>query len=226
MQSDQKTLRLPFSDELETQVDQAFAAGVEKISCELPTAQREQLDRLRSLGFRLEGVLKNPPGADGANRDATLLGLQKKEWELARKEEARAWLGRSCEERFTITREQIREFSEVSGDRNPIHLDDQAAKAAALPGVISHGILAASAFSRLLAERLPGPGTIYISQTLQFMKPVFPGAALTVRLEVVSAIGRRLILKTRLLGPDNQCLLEGEAEVLAPKRPLSKAKGP
>ena len=72
----------------------------------------------------------------------------------------------------TITEEMINNFAKVSGDFNPIHVNEQYAKKTIFKKRISHGMLVASFISRVIANKLPGPGTIYLSQNLSFKHPV------------------------------------------------------
>ena len=74
-----------------------------------------------------------------------------------------------------ITQKDIALFSEVSGDRNPVHLDEEYAQQTIFGKRIAHGMLTASLISAVIAEQLPGHGTVYLSQTLKFIRPVLPG---------------------------------------------------
>ena len=75
----------------------------------------------------------------------------------------------------TITGEDILLFADASGDANPVHVDQQYALTKQFGGRIAHGMLTASVISAAIAGRLPGPGTVYLSQNLKFMRPVCPG---------------------------------------------------
>src|SRR5512132_4746266 len=85
-----------------------------------------------------------------------------------------------------ITDHMIRTFAEISGDTNPIHLDDAYASTTRFGRRIAHGMIAAGLISATLANDLPGPGTVYLSQTLQFKGPVYPGDSITATVEVKS----------------------------------------
>ncbi|MCF3974599.1 MaoC family dehydratase [Paracoccus salsus] len=118
-----------------------------------------------------------------------------------------------------VTDRDIALFSEVSTDRNPVHLDDDYARDTIFEGRIAHGMLTAGLISAVIGEQLPGHGTVYLGQTLKFMAPVRPGDV--VRAEVtVDSIDhgrRRVTLATRCLVGDT-VVLKGEAVVLAPSR--------
>jgi 3-hydroxybutyryl-CoA dehydratase len=116
----------------------------------------------------------------------------------------------------TITDADIRGFAEATGDTNPVHLDDAYAKASRFGGRIAHGMLTAGLVSAVLANRLPGPGTIYVSQTLAFKAPVRPGDTVTAEVEVVEVRGRRVRLATQARLADGTVVLAGEAVVLVP----------
>jgi len=116
----------------------------------------------------------------------------------------------------TITDEDIRAFAELSGDRNPVHLDDEYAAATRFGRRIAHGMLAASLVSATLANELPGRGSVYLSQTLRFVAPVFPGDTVTARVEVTKVREDKPIvtLETVCTNERGERLIEGEAVVL------------
>ena len=92
-------------------------------------------------------------------------------------------IGQSAFFEKCITDEEVRKFAEISGDDNPVHLDDEYAKDTLFGKRIVHGILVSSLISKVIGTQLPGNGTIYLSQNLKFLKPVYVGE--TVRAEVV-----------------------------------------
>ena len=116
----------------------------------------------------------------------------------------------------TITDEMIRLFADLSGDHNPVHLDDAYARTTRFGRRIAHGMIAAGLISATLANDLPGPGTVYLSQTLQFKAPVFPGDTITTIVEVKSIRPDKPIvtLATFCKNQDGKVVLEGEAVVL------------
>lgn len=132
--------------------------------------------------------------------------------------EDRFAVGESDELEVSLSREDIDRFATASGDRNPVHLDDEAARAAGFEGRLAHGMLGAALFSRLLGTRFPGPGTIYLGQSLRFLAPVYPDRPLRVRVEILSRQRNRATLLTRLSLLDGTPLIEGEAEVRLPRR--------
>lgn len=122
--------------------------------------------------------------------------------------------------RNVVTKEKVAAFAEISGDHNPIHLDEAYAATTPFGGCIAHGVFTASFVSAVIATRLPGPGSIYISQTLSFRAPVMIGATVETTIEVLELIerGRRVKLKCECR-VDDKVVLTGEAEVKATAKP-------
>jgi 3-hydroxybutyryl-CoA dehydratase len=116
----------------------------------------------------------------------------------------------------TITDEMIRAFADLTGDHNPVHLDDAYAATTRFGRRIAHGMIAAGLISATLANDLPGPGTVYLSQTLQFKAPVFPGDTVTATVEVRAVRPDKplVTLATTCAKQDGTVVLEGEAVVL------------
>jgi acyl dehydratase len=119
----------------------------------------------------------------------------------------------------TISDEMIRSFANLTGDTNPVHLDDAYAAGTRFGRRIAHGMIAAGLISATLANDLPGPGTVYLSQTLQFKAPVYPGDTITTTVEVKGVRPDKPIvtLSTICINQDNKVILEGEAVVLVSK---------
>ena len=118
-----------------------------------------------------------------------------------------------------ITQNDILLFSKVSGDENPVHLDEEYAKQSIFGGRIAHGMLTASLVSAVIAEQLPGHGTVYLSQTLKFIRPVYPSQLVktTVLVKNIEYTNRRVTLNCECK-VDGKEVLTGEALVLAPSR--------
>ena len=88
-------------------------------------------------------------------------------------------VGDSAEITKTIEQADIHAFADVTGDHNPVHVDEEFAKTTRFRRRIAHGMLTASLISAVLANKLPGEGSVYLGQTLQFVAPVFPGDRVT-----------------------------------------------
>ena len=118
-----------------------------------------------------------------------------------------------------ITQNDILLFSKVSGDQNPVHLDKEYAQKTIFGQRIVHGMLTASLISAVIAEQLPGHGTVYLSQTLKFVRPVLPGQFVTTTVLVthIEYSNRRVTLDCECK-VDEKIVLAGEALVLAPSR--------
>jgi 3-hydroxybutyryl-CoA dehydratase len=110
-------------------------------------------------------------------------------------------------------------FAEISGDRNPIHLSEHFAAKTPFGGRIAHGLYTASLISAVIGTRLPGPGAIYLSQTLNFKAPVKIGDTVIASVEVVEIVekGRRVKLHCKCRVGDT-VVLDGEALVKVPTR--------
>lgn len=121
-----------------------------------------------------------------------------------------------------VTSSDVVAFAEISGDRNPIHLSEDFAAKTPFRTRIAHGVYTASLISAVIGTRLPGPGSIYISQTLRFMAPVRIDDVVDTSVEVIelSERGRRAKLRCACMVGDT-LVLEGEAEVKVPGRPAA-----
>ena len=115
-----------------------------------------------------------------------------------------------------ITDEMIHLFAGLTGDTNPVHLDEEYAAGTRFGRRIAHGMIAAGLISATLANDLPGPGTVYLSQTLQFKAPVYPGDTITTTVEVKSVRPDKPIvtLITSCKNQSDTVVLTGEAVVL------------
>jgi 3-hydroxybutyryl-CoA dehydratase len=119
----------------------------------------------------------------------------------------------------TVTDEMIHTFATLTGDTNPVHLDDAYAATTRFGRRIAHGMIAAGLISAALANDLPGPGTVYLSQMLNFKAPVYPGDTITATIEVKALHASKPIatLATTCANQDGAVVLEGEAVVLYEK---------
>lgn len=110
-------------------------------------------------------------------------------------------------------------FAEVTGDRNPIHLSEHFAARTPFGGRIAHGLYTASLISAVLGTRLPGPGAVYISQTLNFRAPVRIGDTVSVEVKVAELIeGKRRARLACVCSVEGEVVLDGEAWVKVPSR--------
>ena len=115
----------------------------------------------------------------------------------------------------TITEADILMFCAVSGDINAVHVDEEFAKTTPFGGRIAHGMLSAGLISAVLGNRLPGPGTIYLGQSLKFKAPVRPGDTVTATLTIKEVLveKKRVVLDT-VCTVGGKPVIEGEATVM------------
>jgi 3-hydroxybutyryl-CoA dehydratase len=115
----------------------------------------------------------------------------------------------------TITDKMVRQFAELSGDHNPIHLDEEYAKTTRFGRRIAHGMISGAIISRALGAEL-GPGGIYLAQTMKFMSPVFIDDVLTVELYVASFREERGIgiIETNIKNQRGELVVKGEATIM------------
>lgn len=130
-------------------------------------------------------------------------------------------IGRTATVSETITDRHINAFAELSGDRNPLHLDDAWAARSRFGGRIAHGALTAGLVSRVLGMELPGTGSVYLGQTYRFTAPVRPGDTVHARAEVIALdpARRRVRLKTTCHNQRGEQVLEGEALMMVDEVP-------
>lgn len=119
----------------------------------------------------------------------------------------------------TISETDVYLYAGITGDLNPAHIDEQHAKESLFQTRIAHGMLTAGLVSAVLGMKLPGPGTIYLAQTLKFTAPVHFGDTLTATAEVAEILTekKRVKLTTTVTNQEGQVVLEGEALVKPPK---------
>ena len=128
-------------------------------------------------------------------------------------------VGMSAAYSKTVTESDIAKFAEVSGDNNPLHLDEAFAKTTRFKERIAHGMLSAGFISTILGTKLPGPGSIYLSQSLSFTAPVKIGDTVTARAEItdIRRDKKRVTLATTCVVGET-VVIQGEALVMVPSR--------
>ena len=117
----------------------------------------------------------------------------------------------------TVTDSDIKAFAGISGDRNPVHLDEVYAESSRYKKRIAHGLMTASYFSALFGTKIPGEGCVYVSQSLQFKRPVYIGDTVTATVEVtgINLEKKRVFFKTTCK-VKNKVVTDGEAELFVP----------
>jgi len=130
-------------------------------------------------------------------------------------------VGDSAEFGKTVSESDIYLYAGITGDFNPAHINEAYAQKTFFKTRIAHGMLTAGFISAILANQLPGPGTIYIKQELKFLAPVRIGDTITAKVEVIEVIAEknRLRVKTTCTNQEGTQVLDGEALVSPPKPP-------
>lgn len=129
-------------------------------------------------------------------------------------------LGQESRLVITVTEADIVKFAEISGDTNPVHLDADYAAATMFKERISHGMLTAAYISAVFGTQLPGPGAIYVTQSLKFTAPVKIGDTVETTVKITSLVPekKRAIFETTC-SVGGKPVLTGEAELMVPRRP-------
>jgi acyl dehydratase len=117
----------------------------------------------------------------------------------------------------TITDADVKNFAGISGDNNPVHMSDEYAEKSRFKKRIAHGLMSATYFSALFGTRIPGPGCIYVSQSLVFKRPVYLNDTVTatVTVKAIDIEKRRVFFKT-VCKVKNKVVIDGEAEIHIP----------
>jgi 3-hydroxybutyryl-CoA dehydratase len=129
------------------------------------------------------------------------------------------YLGEKAEFSKTISESDVYLFAGITGDLNPLHVNEEFAKTTKFKKRIAHGMLSSSLICTVLGTKLPGNGTIHISQSLNFLKPVFIGDTVTVKLEVIERIIEKPYLKIncQIFNQFQDLIIDGFAVVKPPK---------
>lgn len=129
-------------------------------------------------------------------------------------------LGMHASLETTVAEGDIQFFADITGDRNPVHLDEAYAANTPFKGRISHGMLTASYISAVFGMRLPGPGAIYVTQTLNFRRPVWINDRITTTVTVAELFPRkrRVLFECVCKNAEGKVVLQGEAMLMVPER--------
>lgn len=193
-----------------------------RLECEVLSFNKAVVDFHVRHGFDIEGVKKNAYERDGKRHSIYQLAMLRHKWEkhvaplFGRRGGVRATLaGLRLEWTDQIDAETVDKYSDTTGDDNPVHLDDASARNAGFDKRISHGMLLGGLISRYFATQFPGAGTIYLSQNLKFMAPVYVGDSVNHQLRVEWHFGGKIGVTTVSKVGDKRCV-EGEAVLLMP----------
>ena len=122
-------------------------------------------------------------------------------------------VGQRATRSLTLTEEHVRKYAEITGDRNPLHFDPDFAAGTRFGKLVVQGGLTTGLLHALVAQDLPGPGTVFLSQNWKFTSPVFIGDTITAEAEVVSVHPTKPVtqLSIKVRRQDGETVLEGEA---------------
>jgi acyl dehydratase len=124
-------------------------------------------------------------------------------------------VGQSAEYSKVVSDEDVKAFAKITGDFNPVHMDEAAAAKSRFGGRIAHGMLSGGLVSAAIANKLPGEGSIYLAQTMRFTAPVRIGDTITVYLTVLELLSKKRVrLATVCKNQNGETVLDGEATIL------------
>jgi 3-hydroxybutyryl-CoA dehydratase len=128
-------------------------------------------------------------------------------------------VGAAAEVARTISESDVYLYAGITGDMNPAHTNEEWAKQTVFEKRIAHGMLVCGLISNVLGNQLPGPGTIYLSQTVKFLAPVHFGDTITARVEVMEKREKkRVVLRTTCVNQKGETVIDGEAVVSPPRK--------
>ncbi len=128
-------------------------------------------------------------------------------------------VGERASVRRTITETEIILFAGISGDVNPAHVDEEWGKGTRFEGRVAHGLISAGLISAVLGTKLPGPGTLWLEQSLRFLQPVRPGDTVNAEVEITEVLPKgRLRFKATCTNQSGAVVIDGEGVVSAPRK--------
>ena len=124
-------------------------------------------------------------------------------------------IGQEHRESHLVSQEEINSFAQLSGDKNPLHIDPEFAKHSIFGKPIAHGVFGLSLISAALGMNFPGFGTIYMGQDAKFFKPIFIGEKVEICLQVkeIKPEKKRMVISTQVIKENGEVAIEGEAKV-------------
>lgn len=126
------------------------------------------------------------------------------------------YVGQKAEASKCFTMEDVLQFAELSGDNNPLHVDEAYAEQGRFGRCVVHGILVSGLISKVLGTQLPGEGSIYLEQNLSFRKPVYVGDTVTARIQITEIQQEKkiVVLETNVYDQAEHCIILGTAKIL------------
>ena len=125
-------------------------------------------------------------------------------------------IGDNHKEEFIITQEMVNRFAELSGDKNPLHIDKKFAAKTRFKKPIVHGLFSVTSFGKVMGTKFPGPGSIHVAQNLSFKKPLYPDEKYYVYIELISIVKKKHfgVFKTQIYDLNNKLIVDGTGTAL------------
>lgn len=153
------------------------------------------------------------PARVRGERKKEILNLER---QLLAESRNKFFVGQELSEEKVFNKNEVEAFADISGDNNPLHMDERYAEKSRFGGTIVHGILIMGLISKIIGTQLPGEGSIYLGQNARFIKPVYIGEKIKANVKIIEINEEKkiLILETNIYKEDGNCAVEGEAKVL------------
>ncbi len=125
-------------------------------------------------------------------------------------------IGDNYTENFIITQDMVNNFAELSGDKNPLHLDKEFAAKTRFKKPVVHGLFSVTSFGKVMGTKFPGHGSIHVSQNLSFKKPLYPEKEYRVYVELIKIIKEKHfgVFKTQIFDMNNELIVDGTGTAL------------
>ena len=125
-------------------------------------------------------------------------------------------VGENHKEEFIITQEMVNRFAELSGDKNPLHIDKKFAATTRFKKPIVHGLFSVTSFGKVMGTKFPGPGSIHVAQNLSFKKPLYPDEKYYVYIELIRIVKKKHfgVFKTQIYDLNNKLIVDGTGTAL------------
>ena len=125
-------------------------------------------------------------------------------------------IGDNHKEEFIITQEMVNRFAELSGDKNPLHIDKKFAAKTRFKKPIVHGLFSVTSFGKVMGTKFPGSGSIHVAQNLSFKRPLYPDTKYYVYIELIRIVKEKHfgVFKTQIYDPNNKLIVDGTGTAL------------
>ena len=125
-------------------------------------------------------------------------------------------IGDNYKEEFIITQEMVNKFAELSGDKNPLHIDKKFAAKTRFKKPIVHGLFSVTSFGKVMGTKFPGPGSIHVAQNLSFKRPLYPDTKYYVYIELIRIVKEKHfgVFKTQIFDTNDNLVVDGTGTAL------------